>query len=613
MENNNQLINAFIDGFRPVDIPPIRQWCEENIILTTKETSKPGPYDGSVSPYLDELYEVMHPDHENQECSIMKGTQMMFSTFAKNCVAHRVKNDPCSMLYVLPTLDLAKKFSKQRITPLITNTEVLRQLINPSKSRDSENAWNYKGFPGGVLMIGGANSAASLSQAPVVFLTLDENDRFERDVQNEGDPSTIAIARLDGAGDLKKLLRISSPTEKGFSHIEDALLSSDWRKYFLPCPSCNFFHTLEWENFVIPKDDNNRFVFNESHFLCPECKKEILEHKHKKLMLDAGIWKPTILENVSRIKRGYHLNSFYSPPGFFSWQQFAESFAAATGPQGSIHKKRAFTNTKRAITFETKGDRVNHKSVWKNRKLDWGEKLPEDVCMLTAGVDVQDNRLEIELVGWNQYEDTYSIKYHVIPGSPTEQSTWDKLDLLLFFGLNKNRRTFEHSLSSRVSLPILATCIDMGGHATQQVLNYCASRVGLNVWPINGIGGQGKPVWPRKISTGKYKIPFYSIGVDTAKETIYNRLKNEIPKTGCCWFPPDRDEHYFKMLTAEEVSEKPTKFGLPKRVWTLKAGHKRNEALDCRVYAYAALEGLKLHGVILAEANRQMIERAGRG
>lgn len=613
MNNQTALQDAFIEGFEPRDVPPIKQWCEENIILDTKETSKPGNYDGSVTPYLDEPYEVMHPDHPCQELNFMKGTQMAVSTFAKNCLAHRIATDPCSALYVLPTLDLAKKFSKQRITPLIENTEPLRRLINPSKSRDSENSWNYKGYAGGVLMIGGANSAASLSQAPVVFLTLDENDRFERDVQNEGDPSTIAIARLDGAGDIKKLLRISSPTEKGFSHIEDAMMLSDWRKYYLPCPSCNLPHTLEWANFVIPRDDNNRFVTAEAHFVCPECKTQIEEQKHKTAMLAAGNWKPTKPENCSPIKRGYHINSFYSPLGFFSWADFAQSFADATGPQGSIHKKRAFTNTKKAETFKTEGATVNHKTILKNRRMDWGDKLPEDVCLLTAGVDVQDNRLELELVAWNQYEDSYSIKYHVIPGSPTEQNTWEKLDLVLFHGLNKERRTFDHSLAQNVALPVLATCIDMGGHATQQVLNYCAARAGLNVWAVNGVAGQGKPVWPRKVSQGKYKIPFYSIGVDTAKETIYNRLKNETPNTGCCWFPPDRDEKYFKMLTSEEVIEKPSRFGPPKRAWNLKVGYKRNEALDCRNYAYAALEGLKLHGLVLSEAYRTVVERAGRG
>ncbi len=612
MHSQNELTLAFIKGFKPHEIPSIRSWSAENLSLDTKETAKPGPYDPSITPYLDELYEVMHPDHRNQECSIMKGTQLAFSTLAKHCAAHRAVNDACSMLYVLPSLELAKKFSKQRITPLIENTKALRELINTT-SRDTDNAWNYKAFPGGVLQIGGANSAASLSQIPVVFLTLDENDRFARNLPGEGDPSAIAISRLDGAGDIKKLLRISSPTEKNYSHIEDALLLSDWRKYFVPCPSCNFFHTLEWENFVIPRDDNNRYITEESFFNCPKCNREILENKHKTSMLKDGNWEPTKPENLSPIRRGYHMNSFYSPLGFYSWANFAKDFADATGPRGNTHKKRVFTNTKRAITFETKGDRVSAKAVHRQRILDWGDKLPQDACLLTAGVDVQDNRLELEVVAWNQYEDSYSIKYHVIPGSPELQSTWDKLDLILFHGLNKNRRTFEHSLSSKCALPILSTCIDMGGHATQQVLNYCASRTGLNVWAINGVGGQGKPVWPRKLSTGKYKIPFYSIGVDTAKETIYNRLKNETPNTGCCWFPPDREENYFKMLTSEEVTEKETKTGPPKRIWDLKAGYKRNEALDCRVYAYAALEALKLHGLVLAEATRAVIERAARG
>jgi len=609
MNNVAKLTSYFLEGFTPKEVPPIKIWCDENIVLDTKETTLAGNYDSNITPYLDEVYEIMHPDHELQECDFMKGTQLGLTTLAKNCVAYRAVCDPCSMLYVLPTLELARRFSKQRITTLIENTAPLRLLIDPKKSRDSENAWNYKGFPGGVLMIGGANSAASLSQAPVAFLILDENDKFERDINNEGDPSTLAIARLDAAGDIKKLLRISSPTEKNFSHIEDAMLTSDWRKYFLPCPSCSFKHTLEWENFMIPRDSNNRFITAESHFVCPQCKYEIEERKHKTAMLENGKWQPTKPQNKSRKKRGYQLSSFYSPLGFFSWAEFAEAFADAIGPQGSIHKKRTFTNTKRAKTFETKGDRISHKILKKNI-ADWGEKLPIDSCLLTAGVDVQDNRLELEIVAWNQYEDTYSIKYQVIPGSPGNQTTWDKLDLILFFGLNKERRVFEHALAANVPLRIMSTCIDMGGHFTQQVLNYVNQRVGFNCFAVNGVSGQGKPIWPRKVSAGKYKLPFYSIGVDSAKETIYNRLINNTPNTGRCCFPPDRPEEYFKQLTSEEVIEEPTKSGLPRRIWKMKPGYKRNEALDCRVYNLCALEVLKLHGFILSEVHRKVTERA---
>jgi len=593
-------------------VPPIRSWCDENIYISSEETSIPQQYDGSLTPYLDELYKIMHPDHPVQQAGVMKGTQLAFTTLAKNCIAHRIVNDPCSFLYVLPTLVLARKFSKQRIKTMIEHTDALNALIDTSKSRDSDNAWDYKGFPGGVLMIGAANSAASLSQSPVQFLVLDENDRFPRDVDNEGDPSTIAMGRLDGAGDMQKMLRISSPTAKGFSHIESDLLQSDYRKYFVPCPSCNFFHTFEWDNFVIPRGEDNRFITKESYFTCPKCAAEIQEKKHKTSMLADGDWKPTKPENIKETKRGYHLSSFYSPVGMYSWEKFADAFADATGPEGTVHKLRAFTNTKRAETFKQVGATVNHKTL-KNRMMDWGDKLPDDTCILTCGVDVQDNRLELEIVAWNQYEDSYSIKYHVIPGSPGNQSTWDKLDLILFHGLNRNQRTWKHALSPKVSLPILATCIDMGGHYTQAVLNYCASRVGLNVWAINGKGGQGRPVWPRKISTGKHKLPFYTIGVDTAKETIYNRLKLETINTGCCWFPKDRDKEYFRGLTSEEVVEDATKSGIPNRRWQIKTGFKRNEPLDLRVYAYAALEGLKLHGLVLAAGYTKIIERAGRG
>lgn len=608
----DHLGNSFTDGFRYEPIPDIQSWSAENIVISTKETQKDGPYKPELTPYLAEIAEVLHPDHPCQDISVMKGTQQAISTLAKNAVAHRMKTSPCSILYVLPSIELGRKFSKQRIKPMFEASPNLHGLLDFSKTRDADNAWNYKDYPGGVFMMGGANSAASLSQTPVIFLILDENDRFARMLPGEGDPTEIAIARLDGAGSMRKLFRISSPTQKGYSHIDSALESSDYRQYFLMCPHCGYPQTFQWDYFIIPRDEGNRFIFDESHFKCQECNGQIEEHKHKEAMISEGRWFPTRPYNINRYKRGYQINSFYSNSVFINWRQIAESWGNAIGPQGNIHKVQVFFNTKLGLPFEKKGDTVSEKHIMKHRVMhELGDTLPHDTCVLTAGVDTQDNRLEVEIVAWNQYEDSYSMDYVVIPGDPAFQATWDKLDLLLFYGINKDRKRFPHALGPTVSLPILATCIDMGGHRTQQVLNYCASRAGLNAWAINGVHGQGRPIWPRKVTTGKHKLPFYSIGVDTCKELLYARLKNETPNSGCCWFPPGRDKQYYKGLTSEAVEEKSTRTGVPKRVWSLKAGHKRNEPIDCRNYATAGLEALKLSGFVLSEAYQKIVDRAG--
>ena len=608
----DHLGRSFTDGFRYEPIPQIQSWSAENIVISTKETQKDGAYNPDLTPYLGEIAEALHPDHPCQDISVMKGTQQAISTLAKHAVVHRMKTSPCSILYVLPTIVLSRKFSKQRIKAMFEASPNLHGLLDFSKTRDADNAWDYKDYPGGVFMIGSSNSAASLSQAPVTFLILDENDRFARMIPGEGDPTEIATARLDGAGAMRKLLRISSPTQKGYSHIDSALESSDYRQYFLMCPHCGYPQIFDWKYFKIPRDEGNRFIFSESHFKCQDCNGQIEEHKHKETMVAEGRWFPTRPYNINRYKRGYQINSFYSNSVFINWRQIAESWANAIGPQGNIHKVQVFFNTKLGLAFEKKGDTVSEKHIMKHRVMhDLGDTLPHDVCVLTAGVDTQDNRLEIEIVGWNQYEDSYSMGYEVIIGDPSLQATWDKLDLLLFFGINKDRKRFSHELGPTVALPILGTCVDMGGHRTQQVLNYCASRAGLNAWAINGVHGQAKPIWPRKVTMGKHKLPFYSVGVDTCKELIYARLKNETPNSGCCWFPPGRDKQYYKGLTAETVVEKSTRTGVPKRVWEVKAGHKRNEPLDCRSYATAALEALKLEGFVLSEAYQKIVDRAG--
>lgn len=604
----SDLIEAFAEAVIPKTIPPIAQWAIENRVLQTGESPRPGKYDPNVTPYLAELYEIMHPDHPCQEVIVQKGTQLAFSLLAHNVIGHRIDTDPTAIMLALPTLNIAKRISKQRIKPLIEKTPCLAAKIN-ANSRDSENAWDYKGFPGGQLMIVGANSAASMSASNCALQIQDENSRFPSEIKGEGSPDDILKARLDAYGDAKKLLCISSPTETGYCAIEDKLLLTDYRKWFMPCPHCKKEQFFDFENFVIPKNKKGIYIFKNAHFKCinKKCGKKIEEVKHKTKMLEAGIWVPTQKKFISEIKRGYHINSFYSPLGFLSWREIAQGWTEA---QGIPKKLRVFYNTRLAKTFKTQGKLINHKAL-KTQILDWGKELPEDVCLITAGVDTQDNRLECEIVAWTDKEDSYSLDYFVIAGDPALPMTWEKLDLKLFYGLNNNRRKWKHKLG--IELPCFATCIDMGGHKTQAVLNYCNSRQSLNVFAIMGVGGQGKPIWPRKISySKKTNSNFYRIGVDSGKETIHARLKVTEHGKGACWFPPDRDEEYFRQLTSEELIEEPTKSGTPKLKWQIRVGYNRNEVFDCRNYAFAAVEALKFNGLVLTEAYHQVIQRSAK-
>jgi phage terminase large subunit GpA-like protein len=243
---------------------------------------------------------------------------------------------------------------------------------------------------------------------------------------------------------------------------------------------------------------------------------------------------------------------------------------------------KTWVNTFLGETWEEQGDQVDGHDLM-DRREDFGDELPDDVLLLTAGVDVQDDRLEIEIVGWGRGEESWSIDYRTIYGDPSTAGLWIDLDDYL-------QTKYVHPV--RGEMVIRSACIDSGGHYTQQVYNYARTRAGRRVFAIKGVGGEGKPIVGRPTKNNIGKINLFPVGTDTAKEVVYSRLKIREFGEGYCHFPIDRGEEYFRMLTAEK---KVTKFykGRPKREWVKVQA--RNEALDCRVYATAALAILNLN------------------
>ncbi|MBF0421181.1 MAG: phage terminase large subunit family protein, partial [Magnetococcales bacterium] len=425
-------------------------------------------------------------------------------------------------------------------------------------------------FRGGILRITGANSAAGLSSMPVRFLFLDEVDRYPGDVDGEGDPVALAIQRTANFAN-RKVLMTSSPTIKGFSRIEAAYAESDQRRYWVPCPSCQQEQVLVWQQVHWPKNQPEK-----AHYVCIHCEAIIPEHR-KSWMLEYGRWIAEARGNG--LIAGFHLSSLYSPMGWVSWGQIAEEHV-------QVHRDpfrlKVWVNTKLGETWEEITEKLDGEGLMERREV-FGPFLPAGVVVLTAGIDVHPDRLEIEIVGWGRDEESWSIRHIVISGDPTAPTVWDDLDNLLL-------STFPHSRQVG-DLPVFASAIDTGGANTMQAYAFCRDRQDRRVWGIKGIGGMGKPLWPLRASrNNKGRIPLFIIGVDAAKESIYARLRIKTPGPGYCHFPKDRDAEWFRQLTAEKVATRYVK-GRPIREWK-KPDSARNEALDCRVYAVAALHGM---------------------
>jgi phage terminase large subunit GpA-like protein len=254
---------------------------------------------------------------------------------------------------------------------------------------------------------------------------------------------------------------------------------------------------------------------------------------------------------------------------------------------------RVWVNTYLGETWEEQGERVDDIELI-NRKEDYLDSLPDGIVIVTAGVDVQDDRLEVEIVGWGRNEESWSLDYRTLYGDPSGGAVWSDLDA----ALNQTWTT-----EGGKELFVRAACVDSGGHHTQSVYNYVRPREGRRVFAIKGVGGEAKPLISRPSTNNIGKIKLFPVGVDTAKETVYSRFKITQAGAGYCHFPDHYDVEYFRQLTAEQQVKRYHK-GFLRREW--QKIRPRNEALDCRIYAMAALAILNLN--VNSIADRQ--ERA---
>lgn len=577
------LIRNIAKGFASPPQLTVSEWADENRILQSSSSSEPGPWRTDRVPYMKEIMDCFSANSLVQNVSLMKGAQLSGSESGNNWIGYIIDQEPGPTMIVQPTIDLAKKYSKQRIAPMITACPVLSSKIKSSRSRDGDNTVLTKEFPNGLLVITGANSAAGLRSMPAKNLFLDEVDAYKDDVEGEGDPVDLVMARTR-TFNRRKILKVSTPLIKGISRIENDYEEGDQRQYFVPCPECGHMHVLIWANFIIPQDENGKKNTKEAHMGCPDCG-SVIEEYHKPYMLKHGEWRMTAPENASPIRRSYHISTLYSPLGWFSWAEIAELWSKI-----NKNKKRlkSFTNTILGETFGEEGESVDYEMLYENRRTVYDAELPEGVLVLTAAVDTQDDRLEYECVGWGLNKNSWGIEYGVFYGDPRQQAVWDSLDAWL-------QKQWAYADGSKLN--ISCACVDSGGHATSDVYKFSKPREQRKIFAIKGKGGAGVPMVGRPTRGNRYKAALFTIGVDGGKETVYSRLKLESEdKQGFCTYPmvenggavKGYDLKYFKGLTVEKRELTHLK-GKPRYEW-IKPSGARNEPLDLRNYATAALE-----------------------
>lgn len=567
---------AFAAAFRPRERISLAEWSDRYRQLAGKAASEPGPWRTDRTPYLREPMDAL-TDPEVEEVVLWFPTQTGKSEACNNWIGYTIDHNPGPIMLVQPTLDLAKRYSKQRIAALIDATPVLRDKVRPARARDSGNTLLEKEYDGGILIITGANRAAGLRSMPARDLLFDEIDAYGISVDDEGDPISIAEKRQDTFA-RRKRLKTSTCTIKGESRIEQAYEASDRRRYWVPCPHCGERQVLKWAQ--LKWDDG---APETARYCCEHCG-ALIDEGEKTAMLAAGEWRAEFPE--ARV-RGYWLNALYSPLGWLSWAAIAREFLAAKAAAsvGDNTLLQVWTNTRLAETWELKGSTVAESDIQKRAEAYPLRTVPRGCLVLTASVDVQGDRLEYLILGWGKSEECFVVDYGKLYGDPATDTVWLQLDELLSAPMVN---------AFGISLRVRAVGVDSGGHHTQMVYTFTRARQGRHWLALKGQSQPGKPVLGRptevdvnwkgkKVKAGARVWP---VGSDTGKFVLYQRLALTQPGPGYVHTSNELDDEFYKGITAEQLVTRYVK-GRPRSEWTLRKG-RRNEPLDLWVYGYAA-------------------------
>lgn len=496
-------------------------------------------------------------DRDIESIVIMSSAQVGKTEILLNILGYHIAHDPAPMLVVMPTLEMARAFSTQRLSKMITASDALKGKVKDSKSRDSGNTILSKSFGGGFVVISGSNSPASLSSRPCRIVLLDEVDRYQP--TPEGDPVDLARKRTATFWN-RKIIMTSTPTIDGMSRIQDAWNTSDQRKYHVPCPHCKTYQHLEWSNIKWSEDLKN------VNYVCKGCG-VLIDESDKPYMIQNGKW---VQEGNKSNVAGFHLNELYS--SWRTWKEIVESFLIA---KNNPEQLRVWVNTSLGECFAEKGEEIESDGLLNRRENYDADSIPEKVLVLSCGVDCQSDRLEAQVVGWSADNQIYVIDYKIIWGDPNQLEVWQELDDYLLSNFTKENNQ---------KIKIAITCID-SGYATQSVYGFVKQRQGRRVFAVKGQSVSGKPIANRPTQSGKQRVSLYPIGTDTAKDTLFSWLNvEEEDSGGYIHFPATVDEEYFKQLTAEKRIVKFYR-GQKKLVW--KQTRERNESLDNFVYALA--------------------------
>ena len=584
-EGAAEIERAWREGLTPDPLLTVSEWSDRHRMLSSKASAEPGRWRTSRTPYLKAIMDCLSPTSPVERVVFMKAAQLGATEMGSNWIGYVIHHAPGPMMAVWPTVEMAKRNSKQRIDPLIEESGVLAELIAPARSRDSGNTILAKEFRGGVLVMTGANSAVGLRSMPVRYLFLDEVDGYPLDVEGEGDAISLAEARTRTFA-RRKIFIVSTPTISGASAIEREYEASDQRRYFVPCPHCSHrqwlrFEQLRWEK---GQPDSAAYV-------CESCDAPISEH-HKTWMLEHGEWRALAPENGAKTA-GFHLSSLYSPVGWRSWREIAVAWELAVSKEsGSAAAIKTFKNTELGETWVEEGEAPDWQRLVERREDYPVGSIPPGGLLLVGGADVQKDRIEASIWAFGRGKESWLVEHRVLMGDTARDAVWKQLADLL-------AENWTHA--SGAAMPLARFALDTG-FATQEAYTFVRASRDPRIMAIKGVARGaaliGTPT-AVDISKGGKKlrrgIKVFSVAVGIAKLELYNNLRKsaDVAEDGItAIYPagfihlPHVDAEFIQQLCAEQLITRRDRNGFPIREW--QKMRERNEALDCYVYARAA-------------------------
>lgn len=589
-------VSAYAEGIRPDALVTVSEWADEHRILSQTASAEPGRYRTERTPYLREIMDALSASSPVSDVVVMKGAQLGFTEAGANWIGYVIDHAPGPMLVVWPRDDDVKFNSRVRVDPMIQASPRLRRKVRPRTAREGGNTIDAKEFPGGVLRMTGAQSAAGLRSMPARYLFLDEVDGYPLDVEGEGDPILLAERRTSTFPRAKRL-KVSTPTVHGASRIERLFEDSDQRIYCVPCPECGHRQPIRWPCLRWEENDPDTV-----RLACEGCG-VLIPEREKQRMLAAGEWVP---QNPGHPVRGYHLSALYAPFGMFSWSTAVRAFLAASH-EGNQEQLKAWVNTVLGETWKVKGEAPNWRRLYERREDYEQRTVPTGAVVLTAGVDVQNDRLEVEVVGWGPRNESWSIDHRILLGDTAGDPVWRELAALL-------DEPFRHR-EAEADLRIARMAVD-AGHRTTEVYRFVRGQGGgagraIAVRGRDELAGAlvGTPraversMRGRSLHPGSGSVLVWPINTSAFKAELYGWLRQEAPlegeETPAGWahWPKSYGEEYFRQLTAEQlvprrIRRAGTVYGRTTSTW--EKTRDRNEALDLRIYARAAAHSLGL-------------------